>query len=88
MLQGFKKRQFFYYFLQHQILTKLFENDPFNYFWQVVLYCPEGRVKSPIGYTKFMSCLIFKKAILRLFNGIKIYLLIHQGRCLNLMKDI
>jgi len=29
--------------------------DLIKYFWQVVLYCPEGRVKSPIGYTKYTS---------------------------------
>jgi len=35
--------------------------DLIKYFWQVVLYCPEGRVKSPIGYTKYMSIFISEK---------------------------
>jgi DNA modification methylase len=30
-------------------------------FWNFVLYCPNGRVMSPIGFTKYMSCVVFKK---------------------------
>lgn len=56
-----KDNSFFITFFSTKFLPRLFENNPFNYFWQIVLYCPEGRVKSPIGYTKFMSCFIFKK---------------------------
>jgi DNA modification methylase len=56
-----KKDSFFITFFSTKFLPQLFKNNPFNYFWQVVLYCPEGRVKSPIGYTKFMSCFVFKK---------------------------
>jgi DNA modification methylase len=56
-----KKDSFFITFFSTKFLPQLFKNNPFNYFWQIVLYCPEGRVKSPIGYTKFMSCFVFKK---------------------------
>ena len=44
----------------------LFENNPFNYFWQFILYCPEASVRSPIGFTKYMSCFVFKKGSPRL----------------------
>ena len=50
-----KDDSFFITFFSTKLLPKLFENNPFEYFWQIVLYCPEGRVKSPIGYTKYMS---------------------------------
>ncbi len=56
-----KDNSFFITFFSTKFLPLLFKNNPFNYFWQIVLYCPEGRVKSPIGYTKYMSCFIFKK---------------------------
>ena len=56
-----KNNSFFITFFSTKFLPLLFKNNPFNYFWQIVLYCPEGKVKSPIGYTKFMSCFIFKK---------------------------
>ncbi len=56
-----KDNSFFITFFSTKFLPCLFVNNPFNYFWQIVLYCPEGRVRSPIGYTKFMSCFIFKK---------------------------
>jgi len=56
-----KNNSFFITFFSIKFLPQLFKNNPFNYFWQIVLYCPEGRVKSPIGYTKYMSCFIFKK---------------------------
>lgn len=56
-----KDDSFFITFFSTKFLPQLFKNNKFNYFWQIVLYCPEGRVKSPIGYTKFMSCFIFKK---------------------------
>lgn len=48
-------------FFSTKYLPRLFRNNPFDYFWQIVLYCPEGRVISPIGFTKFMSCYVFKK---------------------------
>ncbi len=56
-----KNNSFFITFFSTKFLPQLFKDNPFNYFWQVVLYCPEGSVKSPIGYTKFMSCFVFKK---------------------------
>lgn len=56
-----KKDSFFITFFSTKFLPKLFERNPFSYFWQVVLYCPEGGVHSPIGVTKFMSCFLFKK---------------------------
>jgi len=56
-----KDNSFFITFFSTKFLPQLFKNNPFSYFWQIVLYCPEGRVKSPIGYTKYMSCFIFKK---------------------------
>lgn len=56
-----KENSFFITFFSTKFLPRLFKNNPFNYFWQIVLYCPEGRVKSPIGLTKYMSCFVFKK---------------------------
>lgn len=56
-----KDNSFFMTFFSTKFLPELFKNNPFSYFWQIVLYCPEGRVKSPIGFTKYMSCFIFKK---------------------------
>jgi len=56
-----KQNSFFIVFFSTKFLPQLFKDNPFNYFWQIVLYCPEGRVKSPIGFTKYMSCFIFKK---------------------------
>lgn len=56
-----KNNSFFVTFFSTKFLPLVFKNNPFNYFWQIVLYCPEGRVKSPIGYTKYMSCFIFRK---------------------------
>ncbi len=56
-----KQDSWFVTFFSTKFLPELFKNNPFSYFWQIVLYCPEGMVKSPIGFTKFMSCFIFKK---------------------------
>jgi len=56
-----KKDSLFITFFSTKFLPRLFKNNPFTYFWQVILYCPEGAVKSPIGITKYMSCFIFKK---------------------------
>jgi len=56
-----KKDAWFLTFFSTKHLPKLFENNPFEYFWQIVLYCPNGAVSSPIGYTKYMSCFVFKK---------------------------
>jgi len=58
----FKDNSFFITFVSTNFLPLLFKNNPFKYFWQIVLYCPEGMVKSPIRYTKYRSCcFIFKK---------------------------
>lgn len=56
-----KDDSWFITFFSTKFLPELFKNNPFSYFWQIILYCPEGMVKSPIGITKFMSCFVFKK---------------------------
>jgi DNA modification methylase len=56
-----KEDGFFITFFSTKRLPELFLNNPFNYFWHFVLYCPLSSVKSPIGFSKFMSCFIFKK---------------------------
>lgn len=56
-----KDNSFFVTFFSTKYLPELFKNNPFTYFWQFVLYCPEGSVNSPIGFTKYMSCFVFKK---------------------------
>lgn len=56
-----KENAFFITFFSIKYLPKLFENNPFDYFWSFILYCPQGRVNSPIGFTKYMSCIVFKK---------------------------
>jgi len=56
-----KDDSFFATFFSTKYLPDLFKNNPFAYFWQFVLYCPEGSVRSPIGFTKYMSCFVFKK---------------------------
>jgi len=56
-----KNDSFFITFFSTKYLPELFKNNPFSYFWQIVLYCPNGSVRSSIGYTKFMSVIIFKK---------------------------
>lgn len=56
-----KKDSFFITFFSTKYLPLIFKNNPFEYFWNFVLYCPNGRVSSPIGFTKYMSCVVFKK---------------------------
>jgi DNA modification methylase len=56
-----KENSWFITFFSTKFLPMLFINNPFSYFWQITLYCPEGMVKSPVGITKFMSCFVFKK---------------------------
>ncbi len=56
-----KKDSFFITFFSIKFLPELFKNNPFTYYWQIILYCPNGSVRSSIGYTKFMSVVIFKK---------------------------
>lgn len=48
-------------FFSTKFLPDIFKNNPFQYFWNFVLHCPNGRVMSPIGFTKYMSCVVFKK---------------------------
>lgn len=61
-----KDNTFFITFFSTKFLPQIFKNNPFEYFWNFVLYCPEGRVSSPIGFTKYMSCMVFKKGIPRM----------------------
>jgi len=56
-----KNDAFFITFFSTKFLSDIFKNNPFQYFWNFVLFCPNGRVMSPIGFTKYMSCLVFKK---------------------------
>ncbi|MFA5755420.1 MAG: site-specific DNA-methyltransferase [Candidatus Paceibacterota bacterium] len=56
-----KNDSFFISFFSTKFLPKIFKNNPFNYHWNFILYCPEGRVSSSIGFTKYMSCVVFKK---------------------------
>lgn len=56
-----KKDAFFITFFSTKFLPQIFINNPFKYFWNFILYCPNGQVNSPIGYTKYMSCFVFKK---------------------------
>ena len=56
-----KDNSFFITFFSIKFLPQVFKNNPFKYFWNFILYCPNGMVFSPIGYTKYMSCIVFKK---------------------------
>jgi DNA modification methylase len=56
-----KPDSFFITFFSTKRLPELFINNPFIYFWQIILYCAVASVHSPVGYTKFMSCFVFKK---------------------------
>jgi len=56
-----KKDGFIIIFFSTKLLPEIFKNNPFSYFWQFILNCPLGSVRSPIGYSKYMSCLVFKK---------------------------
>lgn len=59
--RALKDDGFFITFFSTKRLPELFINNPFDYFWHFILYCPLSSVRSPIGFTKFMSCFIFKK---------------------------
>lgn len=61
-----KDDSFFATFFSIKYLPSLFENNPFTYFWQFILYCPNSSVRSPIGFTKYMSCYVFRKGFPRL----------------------
>lgn len=56
-----KDDAFFITFFSTKFLPDVFKNNPFTYYWNFVLYCPNGRVSSSIGFTKYMSCIVFKK---------------------------
>ena len=56
-----KKDEFFITFFSTKFLPEIFKNNPFQYFWNFILYCPNGSVMSPIGFTKYMFCVVFKK---------------------------
>ena len=56
-----KDNGFFITFFSTKRLPEIFIDNPFNYFWHFVLYCPLSSVRSPIGFSKFMSCFVFKK---------------------------
>lgn len=56
-----KDDAYFITFFSTKFLPKIFKDNPFDYFWNFVLYCPNASVFSPIGFTKYMSCLVFKK---------------------------
>ena len=63
-----KNDSYFVTFFSTKYLPLIFKNNPFIYFWQFVLYCPEGGVRSPIGRTKYMSCFLFRKGNPRLIQ--------------------
>jgi len=71
-----KKDSWFVTFFSTKYLPKIFLNNPFEYYWQVILYMPEAFVRSPVGITKFMSVFIFKKG-----NPIM------NGRMCDIIKD-
>jgi len=56
-----KKDAFFITFFSTKFVPDIFKNNPFKYYWQIILYCPNGNVHSSIGYTKYMSVFIFTK---------------------------
>jgi len=56
-----KNDSFYITFFSIKFLPDIFKNNPFQYFWNFILHCPNGRVMSPIGFTKYMSCVVFKK---------------------------
>lgn len=56
-----KKDGFILIFFSTKLLPEIFKNNLFSYFWQFILNCPLGSVRSPIGFSKYMSCFVFKK---------------------------
>ncbi len=56
-----KKDSWFITFFSTKFLPYVFRCNPFSYFWQIIFYSPRAEVKSPIGITKYMSCIVFKK---------------------------
>src|SRR3989338_5501351 len=66
-----KQDAFFVTFFSIKFLPLIFKNNPFQYFWNFILYCPNGRVASPIGFTKYMLCVVFKKGSPKLIKRSK-----------------
>ena len=56
-----KDDSFYITFFSTKFLPLIFKDNPFEYYWNFILYCPNGRVSSSIGFTKYMSCIVFKK---------------------------
>ena len=56
-----KRNSWFITFFSTKFLPYVFRDNPFAYFWQIIFYSPRAEVRSPIGITKYMSCLVFKK---------------------------
>jgi len=56
-----KDDSFYITFFSTKFLPDVFKNNPFTYYWNFILHCPNGRVSSSIGFTKYMSCIVFKK---------------------------
>lgn len=56
-----KDDSFYITFFSTKFLPEIFKNNPFTYYWNFILHCPNGRVSSTIGFTKYMSCMVFKK---------------------------
>lgn len=56
-----KKNSWFIVFFSTKFLPYVFKYNPFSYFWQIIFYSPRAGVRSPIGITKYMSILVFKK---------------------------
>ena len=56
-----KDDSFYITFFSTKFLPDIFKNNPFTYYWSFILHCPNGRVSSSIGFTKYMSCMVFKK---------------------------
>lgn len=56
-----KNDSFFITFFSTKFIPEIFKNNSFKYYWQIILYCPNGSVRSSIGFTKFMSVFIFTK---------------------------
>lgn len=56
-----KDDSFYITFFSTKFLPNAFKNNPFTYYWNFILHCPNGRVSSSIGFTKYMSCIVFKK---------------------------
>lgn len=78
-----KNDAWFITFFSTKYLPQVFDNNPFSYFWQIGLYSPMGEVLSPIGITKFMSCIIFKKGKPKLpRKGLDLYVFPGNGRLL------